>query len=774
MDSNDIFDEDIDLLNNPENEDEDEDDDEDVPMHDAPSVLPDQDDQQDQDMMDEDDDEDGDDDGNDGEDDDDNEDNDDDDEEEEDDADGDGDGDGDGDDDDDDENNENDDSLIKSGSEQPDSASVTETPIGKKPTTDTTTTTTATASVSPDSLKKQTSPLSKQLFPPIDTPKDTTNTTTTSSTASTNEPATATTDKPSTSTSTSETTTTTTTESTKPTPTRSNDPFIDDNSDAPKKAPDSEQPPPAQQQPKSPSPVQTLREKLVEKAKTTTIVEVSPHVAIPYAVPVHSLAVTRGPKWMFTGGEDGIIRKFDFFGSVEGKSPLTVAQRHQLVDSISFGGLMNSYWENEQPYYKDELLKMLVKEAEAAVKPTRSKKKNQQQTVTVDPNGITSYEPRLSPVYSLAVESNGFWLLSGLKSGGITLQSVRSGEGVIRYYFREGKGETQHSSTVSCLKMNSDETRFLSGSWDQKILQWDLNTGQNITSFVKSTGQISSLDFRPVGGMDLALLDDGSSADGDISKNDEDKKDDDLDSLFGGSDDDDDDDTQLSIKDKDTTSKSATDTASLDANSDSHEETMKQNIKQYQQETVNAGYYEGCVRSDNVFLSSSINGTVNIWDARLSAPNNEVASIGHESSNSPWCMSAIWSVSGNEIYAGRRNAVVDEFDLRKMESPKRQFKFPAASGPISCVRTLPNKDYLLCGCQDNVRLYDLKLAEEELLADSKKKKKIPFMIIPGHNGGILSDLYVDPTCRFMISSSGNRGWQGKCSEYVFIYRVLST
>ncbi|GMG22331.1 unnamed protein product [Ambrosiozyma monospora] len=747
MDSNDIFDEDIDLLNNPENEDEDEDDDEDVPMHDAPSTLPGQDDQQDQDMMDEDDEDDGDEDvnDNDGEDDDEN-DNDDDDDDEDD----------DGDDDDDDENNENDDSLVKSGSEQPDLASVTETPIGKKPTKKTTTIT----SVSPESSKKQTSPLSKQLFPPKDTPKDA-NTITTS----TNESATSTTDKPSLS-----TTTNTANDSTKSASIRSNDPFIDDDSDAPKKVPDSEQP---QQQPKSPSPVQTLRQKLVEKAKTTVIVEVSPHVAIPYAVPVHSLAVTRGPRWMFTGGEDGIIRKFDFFGSVEGKSPLTVAQRHQLVDSISFGGMMNSYWENEQPYYKDELLKMLVKEAEAAVKPTRGKKKNQQQTVTVDPNGITSYEPRLSPVYSLAVESNGFWLLSGLKSGGITLQSVRSGEGVIRYYFREGKDEKQHSSTVSCLKMNSDETRFLSGSWDQKILQWDLNTGQNITSFVKSTGQISSLDFRPVGGMDLALIDDGSSADGDVSKNDDDKKDDDLDSLFGGSDDDDDD-TQLSIKDKDTASKSTADTASLDANSETHEETMKQNIKQYQQETVNAGYYEGCVRSDNVFLSSSINGTVNIWDARLSTPNNEVASIGHESSNSPWCMSAIWSVSGNEIYAGRRNAVVDEFDLRKMEAPKRQFKFPAASGPISCVRTLPNKDYLLCGCQDNVRLYDLKLAEEESLAESKKKKKIPFMIIPGHNGGILSDLYVDPTCRFMISSSGNRGWQGKCSEYVFIYRVLAT
>lgn len=45
------------------------------------------------------------------------------------------------------------------------------------------------------------------------------------------------------------------------------------------------------------------------------------------------------------------------------------------------------------------------------------------------------------------------------------------------------------------------------------------------------------------------------------------------------------------------------------------------------------------------------------------------------------------------------------------------------------------------------------------------------MIVPGHNGGVLSDMYVDPTSRFIVSASGNRGWQGKAADYVFIYEI---
>ncbi|KAG7732755.1 hypothetical protein KL948_002185 [Ogataea haglerorum] len=479
------------------------------------------------------------------------------------------------------------------------------------------------------------------------------------------------------------------------------------------------------EKPAEEKPAVSVRQSLIERARKLNVLEIYPIVAIPYSSPVHSIALTKGPRWLFTGGEDGFIRKFDLFGSVEGKSPLTSAQKHQLVDSISYGGMLCSYWENEQPYYKDELLTELASEQ---LKNSKAKTKKPVNTA------ITTFEPRMSPVYSLAVQSESHWLLSGLKSGGITLQSVRFNEGAIQYYFKHGKSEHSHSDTVSCLQLNNEEKRFLSGSWDMKILEWDLNTGKTINLFKESRGQISHIEYRPVGGVDLPIS----------------QGDDDMDSLFG----DDDDDTKKQPEERDST---------------------KQDIKKIQDDAAQTGLAAAIQRSDHVFLSSAVNGTVNVWDSRLPTASNNVSTIGILPGSTPWCMSAVWSNDGNSIYVGRRNAVVEEYDIRRTSEVKQQIKFPHASGPISVVKTLPNDNYLLCGCQDNIRLYDLRLSNSAQSDEpSKKRKKIPFMIVPGHNGGILSDLYVDPTCRFMVSSSGNRGWQGKASDYVFIYEILGT
>ena len=70
----------------------------------------------------------------------------------------------------------------------------------------------------------------------------------------------------------------------------------------------------------------TFRERIIAKARKATEFDIIPQVAIPYTSQCHSLAFTEGPKWILTGGEDGFIRKYDFIASIQGKSPLTMAQ----------------------------------------------------------------------------------------------------------------------------------------------------------------------------------------------------------------------------------------------------------------------------------------------------------------------------------------------------------------------------------------------------------------------------------------------------------------
>lgn len=84
------------------------------------------------------------------------------------------------------------------------------------------------------------------------------------------------------------------------------------------------------------------------------------------------------------------------------------------------------------------------------------------------------------------------WLLSGLESGGINLQSVRHDEGKLITCLRS------HTSAVSVLNLAQDERSVLSGSWDKTVIDWDLNTGKIKRTFEGSGGQISALEIRPL------------------------------------------------------------------------------------------------------------------------------------------------------------------------------------------------------------------------------------------------------------------------------------
>lgn len=192
-------------------------------------------------------------------------------------------------------------------------------------------------------------------------------------------------------------------------------------------------------------------------AKTYDIV---PTMAAPMATSINAMAITPDLRYWMTGGSDGYIRKYDGPGTINGKQLLTVAQRHPFVDSVVKAGVLMSYWENAEPQAPGARAEDLV----------------------------------LSPVYSLAVNSQALWLLSGLENGGINLQSVRHDEG------KRITCLQKHSNAVSVLTLAADEKSVLSGSWDKNIFDWDLNTGLVTRQFDGTTSQISAIEIRPMGG----------------------------------------------------------------------------------------------------------------------------------------------------------------------------------------------------------------------------------------------------------------------------------
>lgn len=494
---------------------------------------------------------------------------------------------------------------------------------------------------------------------------------------------------------------------------------------------------------------ETIRENSIIKAKESSEFDIIPSVAIPYTSECHALAFTDGPKWILTGGEDGFIRKYDFIASIEGKSPLTMAQRHNLVDSITKAGVISSYWENEQPLTKKQLMET-----------------NPKLKISDFSTGSVSYEPKVNPVYSLDVERNGYWCLSGLSSGGISLYTMRYNEGNIHHYFNHSPKKQSaaldngHNDAVSVLKLNSEQKKFLSGSWDKSIREWDLNTGKCVNLFTGSSGQISNIQYRPEGLADFSL----SYEDSDIKIVDQDiKPESDIDSLFGDSDNENNEERKnFESQDKPNSSKITTN-------------DFKATNKTFS--------------NDSIFMSSSIDGTINLWDVRVSnTTSSPVLRFGVSDGIPPWCMSSTWSNCGEYIYAGRRNSTVEEFSIKMPHKRSKSghnkdtmvpnvlklLQFPKISGPVSAISTLPNNDFILCGSNDNIRLYNLNLYNDlsKTSSTTNKKPATPFMIIPGHHGGILSALYVDETGRFMVSASGNRGWgHANFTESVLIYEI---
>jgi transcriptional activator SPT8 len=467
---------------------------------------------------------------------------------------------------------------------------------------------------------------------------------------------------------------------------------------------------------------------------TARTYDIAPTTAAPHATSINAIAATADMRWVFTGGSDGFVRKFNWADSINSKLMLTVAQRHPFVDSVVKAGVLMTYWENMDGSH-------------------------------------------LSPVYSLACHSEGLWLLSGLESGAIRLQTLRHDEG------KEIALLQQHTSAVSTLNLTSDEESLLSGSWDKRVFDWDLNTGQARRAFGGSAAQISAVQIRPEsslpvpkdtielhqtngtytsnyaapGADSFGFMDttqDAKNSNSGLAENPQAGSP--ADSLFGGADslfgdadggaadggepsggvfgvDEDDEfgravangamadaDAPGEIDDEPPVHSNAEYTQSAqDTQPTAHTDAPNEKVEVTDIDIPNSPTQpmvnglpkaedletqpqlpdfsqnmppEQVPTADNTFLAASMDGTIRVWDRRQPDP---VARISPYNSP-PWCMNACWSPDGNYIYAGRRNGTVEEYSLHKgLRNVERTFKFPQGSGPVTALKAMPNGRHLV-------------------------------------------------------------------------------
>jgi transcriptional activator SPT8 len=80
---------------------------------------------------------------------------------------------------------------------------------------------------------------------------------------------------------------------------------------------------------------------------TAPVYDIIPTIAAPHSTSINAITATPDMRWVFSGGADGYIRKFNWIDTVNGKLALTVNQRHPFVDSVTKAGVLLSYFENE-------------------------------------------------------------------------------------------------------------------------------------------------------------------------------------------------------------------------------------------------------------------------------------------------------------------------------------------------------------------------------------------------------------------------------------------
>ncbi|KAI0807562.1 WD40 repeat-like protein [Fomes fomentarius] len=528
-------------------------------------------------------------------------------------------------------------------------------------------------------------------------------------------------------------------------------------------SPATESPLSAQAQIRPPSPAQIRKTKILSDISWPRSFTVEAICAIPHPCATHALASSLCMTHMITGSDDGYIRDYDVFAAVNGKVFLTAPQRQHcgVIEGIMKAGQIRCWWENTVP--------------------------------VLNPDGTVAESP-LYPVYSLAMQSDALWSLAGSDQGHVCLYTVRHSPGRLCHVMHG------HRGPVSAMSLQHDEKGFFSAGWDGEAIHWDLNTGSSVRRFSAHGAQLAAIAVRPLttnfihnpwstvtAGSEFTVSMRGSRDNshpayggpsmpppprpqangphgGHHTKQEEDARSDtSYDPLF--------------------------DEPDADGEGDGLGAHASQALFGQQPNGQNLGrgaiapkgappvldHQTYAAFSPDMLMTAHVDGQVILWDRRVHSPGKGVGRLWLSEKTPPWCMSACWSADGSQIYVGRRNGGVEIYDVRqagRAGTPRilKTLRNPVSSGVVSCVVAFPDGRHLACASTDNIRLWNVAEAGEPD-ATGKMKSGVQFKIIPGHHGGYVSQMLVDPAARFLVSASSNRGWHGEHTKTVFVHEV---
>ncbi|KAG1756701.1 WD40 repeat-like protein [Suillus paluster] len=526
--------------------------------------------------------------------------------------------------------------------------------------------------------------------------------------------------------------------------------------------------------------------------------------AIPHPVPTHALASSFCMTHLLTGSDDGFIRDYDIFAAVNGKTTLTAPQRHHcnVVEGNMKAGQIRCWWENSD--YVPQ-----------SVYP---------------PMGDSSP----CPVYSLAMHSDAVWALGGTNRGHINLFTVRHDPGRLVHVLANGHrgpisalsidhdekgffsagwdGEatqwdlntgqvirkfTAHGAQLVAIAIRPLSSPYCSdpvssagsyGSYRSLVSQ---STRENDISRGVNTEPptLADAQFQQASSVSIDSLSNHKIQDADA------KSDASFDPLFDGEPDADGEfDNENPPPNEFGAIRSqapqrdglfAGNKSNLAVPDVAHHPGQQQAARSPQNSVAPPKNAPPLLHASNsstfspdILMIAAIDGQIMLWDKRVNTPGTGVGRLWMSEKTPPWCVSACWSTDGSHIYAGRRNGTVDVWDVRLLGrsapncTPRllKSLRNPPSSGVVSCVVPFPDGRHIACASTDNIRLWNAADAGE-VDGSMKLRGGVQFKIIPGHHGGYVSQMLVDPGARFLVSASSNRGWHGDSTRTVFVHDI---